>query len=203
MGNELSIKGKILLNNHKNAIRMHDAGPSMDTLQRYKDTYKNLYVYIAALESELAELQEDGMALTDVMKISCRDATINALKEEISGLNTHRRMQTDRIKALEAENAALKAKANENDDQLDGYRRLCNGLSELVVDVDAGDGFYCNDPVEMLVDVRDTYDQLRSELAELREAASQVYNRYCKGTEYTNEDEKWKRTLRALLKHKE
>jgi hypothetical protein len=53
-----------------------------------------------------------------------------------------------------------KLSQQELEEQYEGYCRLVDGLSELVADIDAGDGFYGNDPIEMLVDIRDRFDQI-------------------------------------------
>ena len=68
------------------------------------------------------------------------------------------------VAELEAKNAALEKRCAELEDQEDGYKRLVDALSECVVECKAGDGFYGNDPVEMIGDIGNRFDELKSEL---------------------------------------
>ena len=61
----------------------------------------------------------------------------------------------------------------ELEDQYDAYKRLCGALTDLVIKLGAGDGFYGNDPVELVGDIGNWYDSLPTPEPESKPAPSE------------------------------
>ena len=73
----------------------------------------------------------------------------------------------DDVAALEAKNAELVRKCDNLEEQTAAYGDLVDRLSHFVSDFTQADGWYLNDPAEMIQDIR---DEVGSILVDKREA---------------------------------